>query len=209
MQQNEHESTEMSSALHTEPVLDVARRRRLLLAGLKGGALMASVIASESVRASAFMVPTAVITTNYKTTDNTLCSVSGAQSGVASRAARDFPTCSGYAPSHFVNSSSNPPVLQYLPTAFASNGATAAAVAAAPFNFFFDSSTNMDAVLAVLQAGNLDPNALWLAAYFSALLAVEGKVNFPFGTQQLNDAFADPVAAPKYLAFFKQYLHQL
>ena len=128
-------------------------RRQLLLKGLsKGGAAMAAVVPIQTLAASG--------STILVTADNTLCTQSGQQSNVMSRTLTKV-TCTGYAPGHYVTSTT-PVKDNDWPSGMDSSTAT--------FTGIFGGGDKTK-LLYYLKNQPTSSQSYWIAAYFNATKA--------------------------------------
>ena len=139
-------------------------RRQLLLKGLsKGGAAMAAVVPIQTLAASG--------STILVTADNTLCTQSGQHSNVMSRTLTKV-TCTGYAPGHYVTSTT-PVQTNDWPSGITSSTA---------FTDIFGGRDNTK-LLTYLKIQPGSSQSYWIAAYFNATKAPT--LPFPYTTTEV------------------------
>jgi hypothetical protein len=186
----------------------LARRRALLKGLTKGGAVLGTVAAPVSGRATDLFVlkasnppPTATDSfPNYKTPSGVLCTVSGQQSAVMSRAANGFAECRANGPSYFATGQGS--------TATARNWPNLGSEANLyTFDQLYPGAGSTNAtryLLDILANSSSSDEAHWIAAYFNALLFKQtGQPHFPFNTTELRSQYAS--LDPKYLTFLLKF----
>lgn len=172
-------------------------RRRALVKGLgKGGAALATVAPIQSFAAPSLLP------------GNTICSVSGAMSGVNSQHTGGT-GCEGYNPTHYftqqVNGGGNVKVV-------AANWPAGLNASSLKVRDIFPSSSNTTPVLDALQVAPQPETAasdlaFWIAAYFNAKVYYKtAPLNFPYTAAEVQAQFGDTANWPKYMTLYRGYL---